>query len=277
MSTDHTHESEFISNLVKRTWVYQQRHGRDAVGLSHSGLKIKRIYRINNASKRTIYEREKLMMMPVRKVPQQLVEKAILTSATLGDDMETGNASPKAEVAMSHSNTHASLSANESSVVTLIDEIQQPTVHRQPKHLRTPSKPKQQALGKNEAYLFHGTKIENIQDIIENGFDLNKSKAGLYGKAIYLAECSEKADQYTDTKLKRRKQCLTMFLVRTALGTIKHHEEEGPTRLPLRGALGVRSNGFDSVLAGSQKRFREFLVFDARQCYPEYLIVYDRV
>ena len=270
MSPEDNHESEFITNLVKRTWVYQDRSGRDAVGLTHSGIKIKRIYRINNASKRTIYEREKLMMMPVRKVPQQLVEKAILTSATLGDNMETGNGSPKAEVTMSHSSTHASLS------VTFIDETQQPIVHQQPKQLRSP-KIKQSALGKNEAYLFHGTKIENVSGIIENGFDLTKAKAGLYGKAIYLAECSEKADQYADTKLKRRKEYLTMFLVRTALGTIKHHEDEGPTRLPLRGALGVRSNGFDSVLAGSQKRFREFLVFDARQCYPEYLIVYDRV
>ena len=52
------------------------------------------------------------------------------------------------------------------------------------------------SLGANEAYLFHGTKSDHVKHILEQGFDLSKSKNGLYGKAIYLAESSEKADQY---------------------------------------------------------------------------------
>ena len=52
------------------------------------------------------------------------------------------------------------------------------------------------SLGANEAYLFHGTKIDCVKHILKKGFDLSKSKEGFYGKAIYLAESSEKADQY---------------------------------------------------------------------------------
>ena len=48
----------------------------------------------------------------------------------------------------------------------------------------------------NEVFLFHGTKLANIPDILHKGFKLIKARKGLYGKGIYLAESSEKADQY---------------------------------------------------------------------------------
>ena len=55
----------------------------------------------------------------------------------------------------------------------------------------------QEKLRENEMYLFHGTRLENIKGIIDNGFNLGRARMGLYGKAIYLAESSEKADQYS--------------------------------------------------------------------------------
>ena len=51
----------------------------------------------------------------------------------------------------------------------------------------------------HEVYLFHGTKLECVPNIIEHGFDLKRARSGRYGKAIYLAESSEKADKYTGT------------------------------------------------------------------------------
>ena len=33
---------------------------------------------------------------------------------------------------------------------------------------------------------------------------------------------------------------------------------------------------YDTVVAGHDKRFREFLVFDTDRCYPEFLVIYKR-
>ncbi|CAD7931886.1 unnamed protein product [Amoebophrya sp. A120] len=54
----------------------------------------------------------------------------------------------------------------------------------------------------NECFLFHGTKERNAWEIAQKGFNLpeasEKSKHGSrFGKAIYLAEASSKADRYT--------------------------------------------------------------------------------
>lgn len=51
----------------------------------------------------------------------------------------------------------------------------------------------------NEVYLFHGTKQENVDGIVKNGFDLQRSGGGLYGKALYFAESAQKSDQYAGT------------------------------------------------------------------------------
>ena len=48
----------------------------------------------------------------------------------------------------------------------------------------------------NEIYLFHGTKFDNVTGILKEGLNFKKSSVGLYGKALYFAESSEKSDQY---------------------------------------------------------------------------------
>lgn len=48
----------------------------------------------------------------------------------------------------------------------------------------------------NEVYLFHGSRAENINSIATEGFRLDKAQRGLYGTGVYLAESSQKADQY---------------------------------------------------------------------------------
>ena len=48
-----------------------------------------------------------------------------------------------------------------------------------------------------EVYLFHGTPMWNVRDIVEKGFDLNMAQNMPFGEGIYLAESSQKADQYT--------------------------------------------------------------------------------
>ncbi len=48
----------------------------------------------------------------------------------------------------------------------------------------------------NEVWLFHGTKLENIRPIHQDGLDFDKASDGLYGKWIYLTDSPQKADQY---------------------------------------------------------------------------------
>jgi len=49
----------------------------------------------------------------------------------------------------------------------------------------------------NECYLLHGTKAEYCDLIKQEGFDFRQGNDGLFGKGIYFAECSRKADQHT--------------------------------------------------------------------------------
>ena len=52
----------------------------------------------------------------------------------------------------------------------------------------------------NECYLFHGTKSDIIDAIEQNGFDFRISgENGMFGKGVYFAESSTKADQYVGT------------------------------------------------------------------------------
>ena len=121
-------------------------------------------------------------------------------------------------------------------------------------------------LNRSEVFLFHGTRLENAREIIENGFDVSRSKRGLYGHpAIYLAESSQKADQYTDDMTNRRVRNLGMFLVRTTLGKTRMFGAE------------TDDSPCDTIIGGSNKRFREFLKNKNNQVYPEFLIIYDRM
>jgi hypothetical protein len=75
-----------------------------------------------------------------------------------------------------------------------------------------------------------------------------------------------------------------MFLSRVILGhTLKRTEQtdpDNPVRRPPERMLGIP---YDSILG--EKRalaqdahldFREYIVYDRRQCYPEYVIFYRR-
>lgn len=120
-----------------------------------------------------------------------------------------------------------------------------------------------------EVFLFHGTTSENLKGIITRGFDLGKSKRGLYGRpGIYLTESSQKADQYTDKTIADRRtatdQYLMMVIVRVALGRTKLFEKKRPGKT------------YDTIVAGSDKRFREFVVTRSSHIYPQFLVIYKR-
>ncbi|XP_061184897.1 uncharacterized protein LOC133192906 [Saccostrea echinata] len=138
----------------------------------------------------------------------------------------------------------------------------------------------------NEVYLFHGTKSQFVGNIVSKGVDpKHGSDSGMFGRGIYCAESSTKADQYADDKDKRGQKG-KMFLMRLLLGHMFLTERDKKYKQPpcyncykddCAEANHVR---FDSVVGVKQQSgglFREFVVYDKDQCYPEYLITYTRL
>ena len=120
-----------------------------------------------------------------------------------------------------------------------------------------------------EYLLFHGTKTNNIDSITRNGFSLTKANDGLYGRNIYFSDSCQKADQYTDYKHSRSDgQDLMIILARVALGNSAKHSEFDPSK---------QDSSIGGTAETSFMRFYEFMIGNEEQCFPEYVIYYNRI
>ncbi|PVD35159.1 hypothetical protein C0Q70_06440 [Pomacea canaliculata] len=166
-----------VEQLVKTTWQQQHvGHGKDGVGLSHTGVQVVKVERLENPGLWNQYNHRREMIYhshgytyfrPIVKLP--------------------GSSGP---------------------VQTTESVPRESPLRRQIYPFEA-----------NEHYLFHGTKQENIKNIMNTGLDsrLTSDKAML-GQGIYFAESPTKADQYTDNKHQRTSGEKTMVLVRVVLG-----------------------------------------------------------
>ncbi|KAL5011701.1 hypothetical protein ScPMuIL_010252 [Solemya velum] len=138
----------------------------------------------------------------------------------------------------------------------------------------------------NEHFFFHGTKPENVKNILTQGLEsrIGDAKA-MFGPGAYGAESPTKADQYADSKTQRTTGEKSMFLVRMALGHPFLCSQSNPSKYrkaPCMNMSCLRDNctkhhdSFDSVIGDGKWLFREFVVYSPDQCYPEYLITYVR-
>ncbi|KAJ8297433.1 hypothetical protein KUTeg_023964 [Tegillarca granosa] len=136
----------------------------------------------------------------------------------------------------------------------------------------------------NEFYLFHGTKQGNIDAVLAQGLDNRMAGTNaVFGQGIYAAESATKADQYVDTRSQRsvgeEKQ---MLMIRMCMGEIcltnkpKKHCR-APCLTCYDDSCKEHNTFSDSVVVDGLWIFREFIVYDQRQSYPEYLITYIRV
>ncbi|XP_059159019.1 uncharacterized protein LOC131943027 [Physella acuta] len=147
----------------------------------------------------------------------------------------------------------------------------------------------------NEHYLFHGTKSEYVDTLINYGFDPRlSSEGGMFGRGIYAAEKVTKSDQYTDPRSQRVQNGtpLKLFLTRMLLGNVflcdSNHKSVAskdskklsrpPCTHCFQDVCKCKPQVlFDSVMGDGKWNFREFVVYDASECYPEYVITYKRV
>mmetsp|Transcript_29336 Transcript_29336/g.92600 ORF Transcript_29336/g.92600 Transcript_29336/m.92600 type:complete len:847 (-) Transcript_29336:54-2594(-) len=135
--------------------------------------------------------------------------------------------------------------------------------------------------GLNEHYLWHGTGPAEAAGIAEMGFDLDQagsSRGALFGRGLYFAESCLKADEYVRPD---DKGCFPLILCRVTLGHVNYCDAEDPWELrdTFRSSCRAGPGGFHSVLGDREKvrqTFREFVVFDGHQAYPEYIVWYTR-
>ncbi|CAE7410768.1 Tiparp [Symbiodinium pilosum] len=125
----------------------------------------------------------------------------------------------------------------------------------------------------NEVYAFHGTFVRYALSIAENDFniDLAGSSTGtLYGRGAYLGESITKADEYAkDEPDGYYDGVFSVLVCRLTMGKLNC------TKGDPKAGERVMAGEFDSTCG--TRLFRELVVYDADQCYPEYLVLYQRV
>lgn len=131
----------------------------------------------------------------------------------------------------------------------------------------------------NEVYLWHGTSPGAVAGIKAAGFRTElagrRRAATLFGDGIYFAECSSKADEYAKPeKDGTYAGCCALLLCRVVLGRpcVLLDADRGAVDAALR-------TGCHSVIGDRERArgtYREFVVFDNAQAYPEYIVLYTR-
>jgi len=128
-----------------------------------------------------------------------------------------------------------------------------------------------------EQWLFHGTTAAAVQGISDSEFrlDLAGSRRGtMYGKGVYLAECSSKADEYAEED---EEGVCRLLICRVALGRILLNRDRHPEREQVERECKA---GYDSLCGDREAAvgtFREFVLFGSQQAYPAYIVHYRRV
>jgi Ca2+-binding EF-hand superfamily protein len=147
--------------------------------------------------------------------------------------------------------------------------------------------------GINEWRLFHGTKIAACRGICGSNFRLALSGTGatwkepgsdkgspLYGFGIYLAERITKADEYADPLPDGDEDAgLSACLIVRCIGgrpnivTTNDIEKE---KLKMDVFDGPYHSVFGDRVVTLGKPYREIVVYDKDQIYPEFLVIYER-
>jgi len=123
--------------------------------------------------------------------------------------------------------------------------------------------------GVNEVWLLHGTSEECAKLISTSNF--RGSSGGCFGSGVYFADDAQKSGQYATGRT--ADGCKVMLLCRVVLGNIKALPN-GQDREADRFA---KDPNVDCVVGCADGRSREFVVFDASQVYPEYVMYYKSV
>lgn len=131
----------------------------------------------------------------------------------------------------------------------------------------------------NEVYLWHGTAVRRALSIAQEDFKIDlagTSRGTMYGAGAYMAESSTKADEYAkDEPGGYYEGVYALLLCRVVMGKYYYTNDRDEEAVEK-----VKAGEFDSTLGDRAKTvgtFREFVVYDADQIYPEYVVLYSRI
>merc|ERR1712032_540741 len=128
----------------------------------------------------------------------------------------------------------------------------------------------------NEWYLWHGTSATAAGMICKNDFKMRLAGTAtgtLYGRGTYFAESITKADEYSHVE----KSSNTVLLCRVLGGRVFYCDERTPDAEKLTSECV--EGPYDCILGDRKKiskTYREFIIFDTEDVYPEYVITYKR-
>jgi len=145
----------------------------------------------------------------------------------------------------------------------------------------------------NEFRLFHGSSHNACKDICENNFSLSLAGSGatwkvpgssagtsLYGPGFYLAERITKADEYTQSASGPTGDPVHCVLLCRALGgrvCVCEDNEIDPEALRRQVFNGPYHVVLGDRVAKLRKPYREVVMYDRDQLYPEFLLTYTRL
>jgi len=133
--------------------------------------------------------------------------------------------------------------------------------------------------GANELYLWHGTSPTGAFGIRERGFKLSLAGSAvgtMFGPGAYFAECCSKSDEYA--------KCdpsgvfagvYALLLCRVVCGEMFRITKSDIPEIQ----IALRTGKYDGVLGDREMvvdTYREFVVFEEAQVYPEYVVLYRR-
>ena len=292
-----------IERFVQNTWQYDERRGADSQNLTHNRIHVTCVYKCNvKATQQCAYD----AISGDTHLPQELLKELIKTDCVLNMEPNNNN-----NTLAPPSGKPVQLLVSGDRCVAIgmppCDDDDMPRVHKPRTCVHTSTAPVRtddvsptethkllQSSDQSQSHdshhhhtaaselrLFHGTGIQHILSIVKYGFDLTKASDGsLYGRGIYFALSSEKADQYADDRHSRRPRDLTMLVVRVKPGNVERstHTAADVTRAQKRPMPGCSvDNQQVTSVAGWDKRFREVVVRQEARCLPEYVVVYDRL
>ena len=154
----------------------------------------------------------------------------------------------------------------------------------------------------NECYLFHGTSMTSAGQILREGFLMDlagqstQARFGprrkcMFAQGIYFSECASKADEYAsdqgvlgDVGLRssgRRVQLFPMLLCRVVLGRVLGAQRAlSDTSDPDSLRKKLKLEHCSSLVGDLEKQcgtYREFVLPQVDQVFPEYLLLYRRL
>jgi hypothetical protein len=131
----------------------------------------------------------------------------------------------------------------------------------------------------NEVFLWHGTQIRKGLAIAQDDFDLSFAGTGagtMYGKGLYFAESCTKADEYAkDEDGGHYDGIHALLLCRVCVGKYHYVTDRDPSAID-----HYHRGDTDSTIgdrAASVNTYREIVIYDSDQVYPEYLVLYTRL